>query len=303
MQQNQLAPQAPQAGEVILDSPERVKKGKKHSERTRRWRFVWNNYPETWYSKICTILAPQGIVHCQQEIAPSTGTPHIQGRIEFKDAKSFKGVCALICKEINWKEEDFKKESIEYCTRLDKRDPNGIMYTNDPKFKEEKKEAPIIREQKVEFKFNNWQQELFTILTTEVVHARKIFWYYDFKGNTGKSTFAKYFFNNYSNVMYCSASKGNDIKYSIMNRHKEGKKNDFIFFDFTRSTENYISYQVIEEVKNGIVFSGKYESETITFETPQVIIFANFYPDTKKLSKDRWIIKRLDKDDVIEDDD
>lgn len=295
MTQNPQAPQAPQGGEVILTLP---KQGKKHNKRTRRWVFTWNNYPETWYTSISTILAPLGIVHCQQE---DEGTPHIQGRIEFKDAKSFDAVCKLICKEIHWEIELDKKASIKYCTDKNKR--KGIMYTNDSLFENEKQDAPIIREPEVEFKFNNWQQELFTILTTEVVHARKIFWYYDFKGNTGKSTFAKYFFNNYSNVMYCSASKGNDIKYSIMNRHKEGKKNDFIFFDFTRSTENYISYQVIEEVKNGIVFSGKYESETITFKTPQVIIFANFYPDTKKLSQDRWIIKRLDEDIINEDDD
>lgn len=51
----------------------------------------------------------------------------------------------------------------------------------------------------------------------------------------------------------------------------------------------------MEKLKDGAVFSPKYESQIIKLDKiPHVIVMANFKPQTKLLSEDRWDIRDLD---------
>ena len=53
-------------------------------------------------------------------------------------------------------------------------------------------------------------------------------------------------------------------------------------------------YVVIEGIKDGLYFSGKYASKQLHFKTPNtVIIFANSAPDLQKLSADRWCVYQI----------
>lgn len=63
-----------------------------------------------------------------------------------------------------------------------------------------------------------------------------------------------------------------------------------ILIDYARDQESHISWQGIEEIKNGIFFNSKYESSMVIYNSPHVICFANFKPQEYKLSKDRWNI-------------
>jgi len=66
------------------------------------------------------------------------------------------------------------------------------------------------------------------------------------------------------------------------------------FFDCPRSKQGeFIQYDFLEEVKNGYVFSSKYESRNKVFPSPHVVVFMNELPDMTKLSKDRYEIIRL----------
>lgn len=65
----------------------------------------------------------------------------------------------------------------------------------------------------------------------------------------------------------------------------EEHKLEVIFLDYTRSLENYISYEGLEQIKNGIFFNTKYESKMVTYPTPHVICFANFLPQKKNCLK------------------
>lgn len=73
----------------------------------------------------------------------------------------------------------------------------------------------------------------------------------------------------------------------------EKKPPDIIIYDYTRTQESFISYQSIEEVKNGIFFSGKYEGKMIIYDSPWVIVFANYPPELQAMSSDRWIVKEI----------
>ncbi len=84
--------------------------------------------------------------------------------------------------------------------------------------------------------------------------------------------------------------KRNDIAYQVV---KNGTCK-IALYDIPRTHMDYVSYEAIEMVKNGLVTTGKYEGGTICFNTPHVICFANAPPDVEKLSKDRWAIWKIE---------
>lgn len=66
------------------------------------------------------------------------------------------------------------------------------------------------------------------------------------------------------------------------------------FLDCPRSKQGeFIQYDFLEELKNGYLFSPKYESKVKTFKTPHVVVFMNEHPDMEKLSNDRYSITTL----------
>lgn len=67
----------------------------------------------------------------------------------------------------------------------------------------------------------------------------------------------------------------------------------WVVFDFTRDKELIVNYSVIEHLKNGVIFSWKYESFTKRFPSPKIICLSNFTPEFDKLSKDRWLYYEL----------
>ena len=110
---------------------------------------------------------------------------------------------------------------------------------------------------------------------------RRVHWFVDYEGNAGKTYLSMY-------LMCCGAlrlenSKSADIKYAY-NGHR------VVVFDFSRSVEENFNYQAIESIKNGCVFSTKYECVSKLFEQPHVFVFSNVHPVESKLSKDRWDI-------------
>lgn len=74
-------------------------------------------------------------------------------------------------------------------------------------------------------------------------------------------------------------------------------------FNLARSTEDFVSYSALESLKDGLIFSGKYESKLKCFSQPHVLVFANFGPndceDEKgkiKISPDRIFLIDLDEE-------
>ena len=132
-----------------------------------------------------------------------------------------------------------------------------------------------------------WQDTLYTELLKKP-NDRTVQWVYDPLGNTGKTWFAK-FLVVHENAIRFENAKSADIKYAYNGQN-------IAIFDFCRSLENQVNYEVIESVKNGIFLSTKYDSQMKVFPIPHVCIFANFMPDLTKLSDDRWDICEIVRD-------
>jgi hypothetical protein len=54
-----------------------------------------------------------------------------------------------------------------------------------------------------------------------------------------------------------------------------------------------VNYGAIEQIKNGLLFSGKYEGGQCVFNQPHVIVFANAEPKEEQMSMDRWDIREI----------
>jgi len=123
-----------------------------------------------------------------------------------------------------------------------------------------------------------YQTEILKILQ-EPADPRKIYWVYDAVGNSGKTYFAKYLVDNKS-AYYTNGGKSVDLTYAY-----EGQ--GIVIFDYVRESCDYVGYGVIEQLKNGILMSTKYESGMKRYEIPHVVVFANFMPADGKFSVDR----------------
>lgn len=133
--------------------------------------------------------------------------------------------------------------------------------------------------------YKDWQKKILKILS-EKPDNRKIYWFWENVGGTGKSTFSKHLVLTKNNCIVVNGKKDN-ILYAVTQSTPE-----IIIIDIARS-QTQVSYDAIEDVKNGLFFNGKYESAMHVQNSPHVIIFANMPPDESKLSKDRWIITEL----------
>lgn len=242
----------------------------KKRKRSKNWMVTINNPTE---EDLLGFEKVQNYVY-QFEEGEEKGTLHIQGYIEFPSAKDFSVVKSTFPRANIKKRAGTKRQAIDYCSKLDTRVKGP--YSKNLHIKEEIK-SKITR-------FYNWQQDILNI-TKEDPEDRKIYWIFDINGNTGKTEFCKYLVDNKGAAFV--TGKGTNIKYvlSILN---ESQNLNLILFHFTRSYENYVSYDAIESVKDGIFFSEKYECKTIRINTPHIFCFSNFPPNIEKLSLDRW---------------
>lgn len=129
----------------------------------------------------------------------------------------------------------------------------------------------------------DWQRKILEIIEGGW-EDRTIYWCWEEKGDVGKSKFAKYLAWHHNAMKVCG--KKNDIYFAA-------GKCDIFVVDIPRTVEGRVPYEAIEELKNGHVFCGKYESCQKLFLPPHIIVFANFEPDYSTMSRDRWRVKHL----------
>lgn len=119
---------------------------------------------------------------------------------------------------------------------------------------------------------------------------RHIHWFYDEVGETGKTVNAKNLLFNH-NAFYTTGGKANDIYHAYQGE-------PIVILNLCASTcketREYL-YKVLEEFKDGIFSSGKYNSMTKCFKIPHVIVFSNEKPETDKMKKCRLEVHNVNK--------
>lgn len=221
--------------------------------------------------------------HCkewvfQKEIAPSTGTPHLQGRFSLKTKERLTGARK---KFPGWHLSPTLKENVGtnfYVTKEETR-AEGPWSSQDA-------EPTYIPRQIKEIKeLRQWQKKV--IWSADKWDPRSINVIVDKKGNSGKSVLS----------MYCAVHKigeripfANDFR-DMMRMVMNLPTSKMYIFDIPRALDKKALRQFfggIEEIKSGMAFDDRYEFKRKFFDSPTIWVFTNAQPEADWLSNDRW---------------
>jgi hypothetical protein len=249
---------------------------KKQGEQYTYWFFTWNNYPEQieQIEQIEHVLRHECKWFVFQEEKGESGTKHLQGTLCLKQRQRLTQL-KHIEQSIHWEPTKSIKASIEYCTKEETR--NGRQWVHGIELPE-----PIHIEQPY-----GWQLDVMEIVNGPV-DKRKIYWFHEPIGNVGKTTLCKYLVVRHNALML--TGKSSDMFNMIL---KYPGKRKLILVDCPRSQQDFVNYGAIEQIKNGLLFSGKYEGGQCVFNQPHVIVFANAEPKEEQMSMDRWDIREI----------
>jgi len=246
----------------------------KQSHQYNYWFFTFNNYTVEQIEQLEQVFRHECKWYIFQEETGEEGTPHLQGTISLKIKQRLTQLKVLNV-AIHWEPTKCVKASIEYCTKYESRSGKIYSYGIDIPDRIEIEEP------------YGWQLEVIELLNSKP-DKRTIHWYWESEGNIGKSTLCKYLVVKHDALML--TGKSNDM-YNMLAKFPNKRK--IIICDIPRSSLGYINYAAIEQIKNGLVFSGKYEGAQLVFNCPHIIVFANEPPDTNQCSLDRWRIVNI----------
>lgn len=260
-------------------------KEKKTYKKYRRWTITINNYQSDDRKEIIKIIGTK----TQYILAHETGekgTPHIQGYIEFKNPRTFSGMQKLFPRAHIEVAKGNKKDNFKYCSK----DGDYLTNINLETFKQRVINSILKKYENITWK--PWQTKVLNLIAENGEDTRTINWFWEQKGNTGKSFICKYIACKYD-VVICEGKK-NDIFNQVNIMLEAEKLPKVVILDIPRTNINYINYGAIEQLKNGLLYSGKYEGGVCIFPSPIVIAFANEAPDRRALSEDRWNIIEIE---------
>lgn len=264
--------------EVVGNTKTTSKKKKR-----RCWMFTWNNPGPESLEQLRGNFEHLGVQYVFQ--LEDAGTKHFQGAIYFKNPR-YSNFQILFSDKIHWEWGRSWKNLKLYCCKLDTR--IGGPWTNIKGLSWRK----TIKDPLNGKKLYKWQSKILKLVDTEP-DDRKIYWFWEYNGNAGKSALCKHIKLKYGKSVITVSGKSKDIFFGIKSRLDENIDIDIVLVDIPRSYLEYVNFMALEKLKDGYCFSGKYESNEILMNPPHVICFANEPPDTSVLSLDRWVIERI----------
>jgi len=292
---------------------------------SKHWCFTLNNYTAGEEQLLADILESDHVEYgIYGHETGEAGTPHLQGYVVFSQRKRLAQVKALLGQRYHLERtRGTPKEASDYCKKegdfneygtlpastnskagkweqlttwvesLEERpsEPDlyrkfpglmgpqrrGVLALVDALFKQPSRQVGSPRD--------GWQRELESELDGEP-DDRSIHFLVDGDGNSGKSWFANYYRKLHPDkTQILRVGKRDDMAHSVLER------NSVFFFDVPRRGMEYLQYVVLESIKDGVVFSPKYDSTTKYFDhKSHVVVMCNERPDMLALSQDRFKI-------------
>lgn len=287
-------------------------------------RFSWtlNNYTDEDIERLKTFVQDQcDYIGFGKEVG-ELGTPHLQGYIETKKRMRVTGFNKLMNgKWFNTPSKGTAQENITYCKKQGEYYEFGSIEKNsgarndlqafqdcvkggclDKKrlredFPEVSAKYPrfvdnYIRDQLVlpkvpDHSLKPWQQSLLEKIDGPA-ESRTVNFIVDSKGNQGKSWFAKKYMESHSDSYLLRPGKHADMAHALPDVLR------VLFIDATRKQVEYMPYTLLEELKDGLVMSTKYETCVKRYPDLHVVVLMNQHPDMEALSTDRYCVINLD---------
>jgi len=239
---------------------------------------------EEWGDHIYKVISPRCVrVAMQIEKCPETDKIHIQGCLEGSNRlrwSEFK-----LDKSIHWEQcKGTWAENFQYCskeeTRAGKQWFKGCLPTQ---------QVRVLADSQL----RNWQIALLDVMAT-VADDRTIHWIWSQRGGVGKSSFAKYCAVKVPGTMVANGKAADILNQVVMYKESFGNFPTTIIMNLPRCTEGHVSYTALEQLKDGLAMSSKYEGGQIIMNPAHVFVFANQEPEWRKMSDDRFKVVCLD---------
>lgn len=252
--------------------------------RCRKWCFTLNNWANSELSQLSQAFARLG-AKCiiGSERGEVEGTPHLQGYVEFKNQVSFSTVKG-ISDRAHWeKARGNRVQNVAYCSK------DSVVHTTLPLPRNKRLLARYL-----DVTWREWQTDVLEQVELEP-DTRTVHWYWEMAGNVGKSFLARYLVLKHDAVI--ATGKTSDIANQVkmwLDAHPDSLGPRLVIIDVPRIGGNTVNYHAIEQLKNGMLYSGKYEGGVCVFEPPHVFVFANTAPYQTSLSTDRWHIVQIE---------
>lgn len=273
---------------VILNPSSSDEIKRKQISPAKKWTFTYNNYESSERSVLYELFTDICEKFMFQEETGENGTPHLQGFCIFKD--KLRPLSLKLNKSIHWeKMKGNVDQNISYCSKS--KTKSGQLYTNI------KTKQPL----RVISKLRPWQEQVVEYNNSEHrnLDDRTINWICDEDGCAGKTVFCKYMSTIEEQLVIITGGGYKDIA-CVLKLRCEDENFDLnsrttIFFNIPRDSDDngMISYKALESLKDGVMTSTKYESQTMVFNSPSVWVFSNNMPEVEKLSKDRWKVWKI----------
>lgn len=249
--------------------------------RSRCWFLTWNNIDESKLAQLDNIFVDCEYV-CQLERGENE-TKHLQGVIRYSNPRE--QVDQNIFQLCHWERCRNWKNAIRYCTKVDTRIDGPWTNIDGLKWRQ------TIRSPLENKKLYRWQKDIIRLLAFPP-DERIIYWYWDEAGCSGKTSLAKHICLKYRKSWIYLNGCSRDILCCVQ---KKLESNDLsgAIFGLTRQDADGVSYKSLEILKDGIGFSGKYESDMFIANPMHILVFANFPPNIPMLSMDRWQIVKI----------
>lgn len=295
-----------------------------------RWVFTLNNYDEQRDYK--AYFSPDEFkikrIVWGKELAPATGTHHLQGYVEFSRSVRFVHVKRVLPTAHWLAARGTAADNFKYCTK----DNNYQMLGDWTKEIEGSngissdasvgmivkglisKHAPVVRVSKeYSRKFAYFERTAKMVKQIKMKHqlftewdSRKLYsWQFQafqrLMNQNQRSVLwicdavgnvGKTFFALYLNVLYDFQLFDGVMKSRDICQLIDEAPAGFVF-DVCRANAPAFDYNVLESVKNGIIMSGKYSGDCVRFKPCPVLVLANTAPEISALSLDRWDIIAL----------
>jgi len=220
---------------------------------------------------------------------------HFQGYIQFTKQK--RPIQFFNLKKMHFmRSKSTKEKNLRYIFGIDKGYEIGtIIHIKNIEVPADYKRADVIRF----CNFYPWQKKIFNILCRKP-HKRIIYWIHDnLRGCSGKTELARYLVMTQGALVLSGSA--NEMKHAVAMFNFEVKRYPtLILIDVNRSKNNSISYGAIEDIKNHILFSGRYNSQAITGKNPpHVVVLSNYLPNINQLTRDRWVLYQVRNNDLL----
>lgn len=299
---------------------------------SRSWCFTLNNYSTGEYDSLSLLAQSNEVEYfIIGKETGENGTPHLQGYVIFTSSRRFRSAKSLISSRAHVERaRGSPSQASEYC----KKDGDFVEFGTPPAVRNANRgqfdvyiewvkgfwastgRTPGERDIALQFPalfcrysrnlkaladyncppaviqvgdLRAWQLELHELIEDGESDDRIINFVVDPEGGKGKSFFYRWFYSKYpEKTQLLSVGKRDDLAHAL-----DVTKSIFLF-NVPRGGMEHLQYTILEQIKDKVIFSPKYNSQTkLLYKNSHVVVFCNEEPDMTKMTQDRFNIIRI----------